>query len=76
MKNYGKIVEYNGKYGSIIDINGIEYKLLDKNILYKDVKKYDNVEFENEYIKTPEIDIKIARFVKILENKKQQTIKK
>lgn len=66
MKNYGKITEYNGAYGNIKGIDGKDYKLLDKNLIDKNATRLDNVEFENETIKTPEVEVNIAKFVKVL----------
>lgn len=70
MKNYGKVINYNGVYGNIKGVDGIDYTLLDKNVIDKDIKELDNVEFEKEYFKTPEIEINIARFVKLLKKEK------
>ena len=70
MKNYGKVMEYNGVYGYIKGIDGIDYKLLDKNIMDKNIEILDNVEFEKEIFKTPETEIYIARFVKVLKKEK------
>ena len=67
MKIYGKINDYNGVYGSIIDEDGIKYTLLDKNIIDKDIKINDKVEFENDVFKSSEVELNIARFVKIKE---------
>ena len=68
MKKYGKVINYEGVSGNIKGIDGINYLLLDKNIIETDlnIKKDDNVEFESEYIKTPEVEINIAMFVKVL----------
>lgn len=70
MKSYGKVMEYNGVYGNIKGIDGIDYKLLDKNIMDKNIEILDNVEFEKEIFKTPETEIYIARFVKVLKKEK------
>ena len=70
MKNYGKVTEYNGVYGNVKGIDGVDYKLLDKNVVDKNIKLSDNVEFENEVFKTPEIEVNIARFVKVLKKEK------
>ena len=48
MKNYGKVTEYNGLFGNIKGVDGIDYVLLDKNLVDKDVNVLDNVEFEPE----------------------------
>ena len=63
-------MEYNGVYGNIKGIDGIDYKLLDKNIMDKNIEVLDNVEFEKEIFKTPETEINIARFVKVLKKEK------
>lgn len=70
MKIYGKVMEYNGVYGNIKGIDGVDYKLLDKNIIDENIELFDNVEFEKDIFKTPEIEINIARFVKVLKNDK------
>lgn len=70
MKNYGKVVEYNGVYGSIKGVDGKDYILLDKNIFDQELKELDNVEFESEVFNTPEVNMKIARFVKVLRKEK------
>lgn len=70
MKNYGKVMKYNGVYGNIKGYDGNDYKLLDKNVIDKNIKLLDNVEFEKEIFKTPEIEINIARFVKVLKKEK------
>ena len=69
-KKYGKVTKYNGIYGNIKDINGIDYKLLDKNTIDKNIKELDNVEFEQDIYKTEEVEINIARFVKLLKKDK------
>lgn len=68
MKNYGKIIKYDGISGYITGIDGKKYILLDKNIIQesKELKINDDVEFETDCIKTPEIQLNIARFVKVL----------
>ena len=45
MKNYGKVMQYNGVYGNIKGIDVVDYKLLDKNVVDKNIKLSDNVEF-------------------------------
>ena len=37
MKNYGKVVKYNGLYGNIKGVDGIDYVLLDKNLITRDI---------------------------------------
>lgn len=66
MKNYGKITKYNGLYGNIKGVDGFDYVLLDKNLLDANVNVSDNVEFECEMYKTPEVEVKMAMMVKSL----------
>lgn len=74
MKNYGKVTKFNGLYGSIKGVDGVDYVLLDKNLVDTDIKLYDNVEFEPELYQTPEVEVQMARFVKSLT--KEQTQRK
>lgn len=69
MKDYGKVIKYNGIYGTIKGMDGKDYNLLDKNVVDNNLKTWDYVEFEKETIKTPEVNANIARFVKKIENK-------
>lgn len=66
MKKYGKIIDYNGVFGNIKGIDGSDYILLDKNLIDTDVSVLDNVEFESESYKTPEVEVQMAMFVKSL----------
>ena len=66
MKKYGKVKDYNGVYGTIKGIDGLSYTLLDNNTQDEEIKESDDVVFEEEYYKTPEIKINIAKSVKVL----------
>lgn len=72
MKNYGKVTEYNGLFGNIKGVDGVDYVLLDKNLVDKDVNVLDNVEFEPEVFQTPEVEVQMARFVKSLTKEQTQ----
>lgn len=72
MKNYGKITKYNGVYGNIKGIDGNNYVLLDKHLLDRDVNVLDNVEFESELYKTPEVEVQMATLVKSLSKKQDE----
>lgn len=72
MKNYGKVTEYNGLFGNIKGVDGVDYVLLDKNLVDKDVNVLDNVEFEPEVFQTPEVKVQMARFVKSLTKEQTQ----
>ena len=72
MKNYGKVTEYNGLFGNIKGVDGVDYVLLDKNLVDKDVNVLDYVEFEPEVFQTPEVEVQMARFVKSLTKEQTQ----
>lgn len=64
MKDYGKVLDYNKAYGHI-ESQGNTYLALGKDIIDKNIKKGDEVEFEGEHIKTIEVGtVSLARFVK------------
>ena len=66
MKNIGKIINYNGSSGLIIDNNGEKYILSKNNILYSNPQNGDVVTFRVEKFKTIEIEENIATFVQSL----------
>ena len=70
MKNYGKVLEYNGVYGKVKGVDGNVYILLDKNIIDEEIKESDDVEFDSEVLETTEITLSLARHVKVLRNNK------
>ena len=61
---------YNGMSGTIKGIDGKSYLLLDKNLIDKDLNEFDNVQFESENYVTDEVDVELARFVKVLRKEK------
>ena len=72
MKKYGKIVDFNGVFGNIKGIDGLDYILLDKNLIDIDVSVLDNVEFQSELYKTPEVEVQMAMFVKSLTKEQER----
>lgn len=62
--NIGKIIDYTGSSGFIIDNNGNKFIVSSNNILYSNPKNGDLVSFKIEIFKTIEIEEKIAVFVK------------
>lgn len=66
LKKYGKVMTYNGISGTIKGVDGKSYLLLDKNLIDKDLNEFDNVQFESENYVTDEVDVELARFVKVL----------
>lgn len=70
LKKYGKVMTYNGMSGTIKGIDGKSYLLLDKNLIDKDLNEFDNVQFESENYVTDEVDVELARFVKVLRKEK------
>ncbi len=70
MKEIGKVKEYNGYYGKIIDREGKEYLLLDNQIVgNEDIQQLDAVTFVPENYNNSEVNKDIARFVRKLEKK-------
>lgn len=63
MKEYGIIKEYDDYCGTISSINDVDYLVLKKDILYKNVKKGDIVIFNAETIVINNEPKYIARFV-------------
>lgn len=70
LKKYGKVMTYNGMSGTIKGVDGKSYLLLDKNLIDKDLNEFDNVQFESENYVTDEVDVELARFVKVLRKEK------
>jgi len=68
MRKTGKIKEYDGYSGVIVDADKNTYLLLENDVLDKDLKTGDIVTFEPEVYKTLEIIENVARFVR--KNKK------
>ena len=66
MVKYGKIIDYNGSSGTIIDEFGNKYILNYNNLHYKNAKKNDYVSFKEEIYKTTEIEEKIVVFVRLV----------
>lgn len=77
MKTYGIVVDFDGLYGHIKAVDGQNYIVLDKEIMSKNLNKFDYVEFVPEYYNTVENNINIARFVKKLEKEfEEEQLKK
>ena len=73
MKEVGIVKEYNGFYGKIVNLEGKEYLLLNKEIMGENqINKLDAVSFVPENYKKNEVNENIARFVKKMmkDNKK------
>lgn len=64
MKIIGKIKEFDGYSGTIIDRDNNSYILIKNELIDKDLKQGDIVTFEPEVFKTVEIEENIARFVR------------
>lgn len=65
MKELGRVIEYNGHYGRIINQDGKEYILLDKDIMDNNIiQTNDDVSYVPEKYVDSDIDENIARFVK------------
>lgn len=65
MKEIGKIKEYDGNYGKIINQDGKEYTLFNKEIMDDgQITEYDIVSYVPEEYKNDLVNENIARFVK------------
>ncbi len=67
IKLYGKIIEFDNLTGYIncaSDQN--KYYFSQDNVIGKEVKSNDAVSFTPEYLKTPEIQVYVARDVKLI----------
>ena len=62
-KVIGKIIEYNGVNGVVIDKENTKYIFTSKDLVSKDIKVSDIVFFEKELFKTVEVEINLARFI-------------
>lgn len=69
MKNIGKIINYTGGSGTIIDNNGKKYIVSKNNINYPNPQNGDLVTFKIEKFKTVEVEENIATFVSKFEYK-------
>ena len=69
MKNIGKIINYTGGSGLIIDNNGKKYIVSKNNISYPNPQNGDLVTFKIEKFKTVEVEENIATFVSKFEYK-------
>ena len=64
MKQIGKIIEFDGFSGILINNDGIKHIFTNDDLLTNEIKPNDIVLFESELYKTIEIEIYIARFIK------------
>lgn len=62
-KVIGKVVDYNGVNGFIVDKGNTRYIFTNKDLVSKDVKVNDIVAFESELFKTVEVELHLARFI-------------
>ena len=71
MKEIGKVKDYNGYYGTIVNEEGKEYILLNKELVDNEpVGIYDAVSYVPESYSNDEVEENIARFVKKIEKKR------
>ena len=64
MKKTGKIIEFDGFSGAIVDKEGIKYIFSNNDLLENSLKINDIVCFEGELFQTVDVKIYIARFVR------------
>ena len=63
MKQVGKVIDYNGVSGFIVDENKTKYIFTTKDLMDKSIQTGDIVHFEPELYKTVEIKLNLARFI-------------
>ncbi len=73
MKAYGKIVEYDGYNGTIVDNKGNKFILMSKEVVNDTLEVGDYVSFKPEVFKTVEVKENIARFVTKIDKEKEST---
>lgn len=64
MKNFGKIVEYDGYVGTIVGMDGNRYMFVDVDLIDKEISCNDYVSFDKDLYKDVELTRFVARFVK------------
>ena len=69
MKEQGKVNKFDGYNGEITNNEGKKYLLIKDEIIEKEndiLNEGDSVSFRGEKYKNSEVDLNIARFVKVL----------
>ena len=69
MKHIGKIINYNGSNGEVIDKTGKKYILSKNNCIYPNPQNGDLVVFKEEIFETVEVKEILATFVSKIEFK-------
>ena len=63
MRIKGKIIEFDGLGGALIDKNNVRHIFSNDDLIEKNIKVNDIVYFESELLKTVDVKIYIARFI-------------
>ena len=69
-KVIGKIIEFDGMSGTLVDRDRNEYIFTYGDLESKDLKVGDIVVFEKEVYKTIDVEINLARFIKKIDREK------
>lgn len=72
MNQKGKIINFNGCSGMLLDENNNKYLVNENSFLYDNPCIGDNVIFNVELYKTIEVEFNIATFVRKIEDKEIQ----
>ena len=64
MKQIGKIIEFDGYSGTLINKEGVKHIFSHSDLFCDTLKVDDLVVFESELYKTVEVELNIARFIK------------
>lgn len=63
-KSVGKVIDYNGSSGTIINEEGNKIIFSQNNVISNDLQEGDYVTYNTEVFKTIEVEEKIATFIK------------
>ena len=69
-KVIGKIIEFDGMSGTLVDRDKNEYIFTHGDLENKDLKVGDIVVFEKELFKTIDVQLNLARFIKKMDREK------
>lgn len=64
MRKIGKIVEFDGYSGELIDKEGIRHVFTKDDLMSKSINVEDIVYFDSQLFKTVEVEMFLAKFIK------------
>ena len=64
MRKIGKIIEFDGYSGELIDKEGIRHVFTKDDLMSKSINVEDIVYFDSQLFKTVEVEMFLAKFIK------------